>query len=462
MSKTAIPIERRTALQSLTLLVLSTAQFIIALDYSIVYVALPSIGSELDMSEASLQWVVSSYALLFAGLLLLGGQLVDKYGGKTVFIASAILFGVASLLGGIAEGATVLLLSRALQGVGASALLPSVLALLSQAFPSGKLRSSAYAIWGAVGASGLAAGVVLGGILTTFSWRWTFLINLPLVVICVLGAMKTFKHKRETVAPTKIPMLSSASGTLAILLVVFALTLLAESSLPATVVLVTAALAVVFVLAFLINEGKSSAPLIARPLRKIRSLRMGAIAAGLYMASVGTEFFLVTLYLQEQRGYSALAAGIAFLPLAAMVTIGNVVAGKIIASKTVGLAMGLGFGMAFCGLMLLAVSLGIDSFWLGLLPGFLLSGFGHGLIYTAMFVLGSSDAPQESQGAAGSLITTSQYVSGGISLALLVLAIGASETLGYSLAFGINAVFAAIGLFLAFRIRGKGTINVSR
>lgn len=456
MSTTITSREKRTGVQTLTLIVISIAQFIIALDYSIVYVALPSIGTELAMNDASLQWVVSSYALLFAGLLLLGGRVVDKFGGKSVFIGSVLLFGIASLLGGIADSATLLLLARALQGIAASALLPSVLALLSQSFPSGKLRSNAYAIWGAVGASGLATGVVAGGLLTTFSWRWTFLINIPLVVICVIGAVRTFRSNNPLMEPTAIPVLSSIAGTAAILLVVLTLTLLADpGTSPGLFWSVTVA-AILAVLAFLFNERRSGSPLVERPLRKLRALRAGTIAAGLYMASVGTEFFLVTLYLQEERGYSALAAGVAFLPLAALVTVGNVVAGKLIVSNSVQRVLGLGFAISGGGLLLLAVCLGIDSFWLGLLPGFLLSGFGHGLIYTAMFVLGTSDAPQESQGAAGSLITTSQYVAGSISLALLVLVIAlAGPELGYPLAFGINAAFALIGVVVALTLKGR-------
>jgi MFS family permease len=455
-----MPVERRTAVQSLTLIVISIAQFVIALDYSIVYVALPSIGAELNMNEASLQWVVSSYALLFAGLLLLGGRIVDRLGGKHVFIAAVLLFGLASLLGGIADNTTLLLLSRALQGIAAAALLPSVLALLSQSFPSGKLRSSAYAVWGAVGASGLAAGVVFGGLLTTVSWRWTFFINLPLVLVCVLGAIKAFESKPSQATSTKIPLLSSVAGTSAILLVVLVLTLLADPETTPSVFWSSVALAVVAVAVFAVNERKSAAPLVERQLRKLTALRSGATAAGLYMASVGTEFFLVTLYLQEQRGYSALAAGVAFLPLAIMVTVGNVVAGKIIANKSVKFVLGLGFAIASFGLLLLALSLGVDNFWVGLLPGFLISGFGHGVIYTAMFVLGTSDAPQASQGAAGSLITTAQYVAGGVSLAVLVLVIGlAGATVGYPLAFGINAAFAALGLILALSIRRKELVN---
>ncbi|MDJ0318690.1 MFS transporter [Arthrobacter antibioticus] len=454
MTTTSTPVEKRTGVQTLTLIVISIAQFIIALDYSIVYVALPSIGAELAMNGASLQWVVSSYALLFAGLLLLGGRIVDKFGGKSVFIGSILLFGLSSLLGGIADNATLLLLARALQGIAASALLPSVLALLSQTFPGGKLRSNAYAIWGAVGASGLAAGVVLGGLLTTFSWRWTFLINIPLVIICGIGAVKTFRSKNPQTKPTTIPVMSSIAGTAAILLVVLTLTLLADPETSPGLFWSVTVLAILAVLAFLFNERRSDSPLIERPLRKLHALRAGTIAAGLYMASVGTEFFLVTLYLQEQRGYSALAAGIAFLPLAAMVTAGNVVAGKLIVSNSVQRVLGLGFAISAGGLLLLAVSLGIDNFWLGLLPGFLLSGFGHGLIYTAMFVLGTSDAPQESQGAAGSLITTSQYVAGGISLALLVLVIALTgPELGYPLAFGINAAFALIGVVVALTLK---------
>lgn len=462
MSTTTLPIEKRTSVQTLTLIVISIAQFVIALDYSIVYVALPSIGAELNMNEASLQWVVSSYALLFAGLLLLGGRIVDKFGGKSVFIASVLLFGLASLLGGIADNTALLLLSRALQGVAASALLPSVLALLSQSFPTGTLRSSAYAIWGAVGASGLAAGVVLGGVLTTLSWRWTFFINLPLVLICVIGAIKAFHSNPRETAASKIPILSSVAGTSAILLVVLVLTLLADPATASGLFWTVAALTILMVTAFLVNERRSNAPLIERQLRKLRSLKAGALAAGLYMASVGTEFFLVTLYLQEQRGYSALAAGIAFLPLAVMVTVGNVVAGKLLAKSSVKAVLGLGFAIAASGLLLLAFSLGIESFWLGLLPGFLLSGFGHGVIYTAMFVLGTSDAPQESQGAAGSLITTAQYVAGGVSLALLVLVIAlAGPTAGYPLAFSINAAFAALGVVLALSLRRTEPANAS-
>ena len=178
------------------------------------------------------------------------------------------------------------------------------------------------------------------------------------------------------------------------------------------------------------------------------------------MASVGTEFFLVTLFLQDQRNYSALAAGIAFLPLAAMVTAGNIAAGKLIAARSAKYTLALGFSIAAAGLILLALSLGIESFWLGLLPGFVISGFGHGVIYTAMFVIGTSDAPQDAQGAAGSLITTAQYVSGGISLALLVLVIAlVNGAFGYQVAFAINGAFAAIGVLLALSYKTKGNAH---
>lgn len=454
MATHTIPVERRTGAQSLILLVICIAQFVIALDYSIVYVALPSIGNELVMAEVSLQWVVSSYALLFAGLLLLGGRIVDKLGGKRVFIASVTLFGIAALLGGIAQDSTLLLLARALQGVAAAALQPSVLALLSRAFPSEPLRSSAYAVWGAVGASGLAAGVIFGGVLTTFSWRWTFYINFPLVLICIFGAIKAFTHDRPTRSTPRIPALSSLTGTAAVLLVVLFLTLLADPSSTNVLLWTCLGLAVLAVTLFLLNEKRSAAPLIERPLRAVKSLRAGSAAAAFYMASVGTEFFLVTLFLQEERNYSALAAGIAFLPLAAMVTVGNVAAGRLIAARNVRFTLALGFAIATAGLLLLALSVNLESFWIGLLPGFIISGFGHGVIYTGMFVLGTSDAPQESQGAAGSLITTSQYVSGGVSLALLVLVIAfVGPEFGYQAAFALNAAFAAAGILLAIMQR---------
>jgi len=389
---THIATGNRTAPQTLTLIVISISQFVIALDYSIVYVALPSMGADLAMTEASLQWVVSSYAILFAGLLLLGGRVVDKLGGRRAYIFSVTVFGVASLLGGIAQDSVMLLLARALQGTAAAALLPAVLSLLSRSFPTGPERSSAYAIWGAVGASGLASGVVLGGILTTFSWRWTFFINLPLILVCVIGAFKAFENDRR-VESLRVPALSSLMGTAAVLLVGLFLTLLADPDTAPAVLFVCLLMALAAVATFLINEHRSANPLIERPLRRLACLRAGSGAAALYMASVGTEFFLVTLFLQEHRGYLPLAAGLAFLPLAVMVTVGNVAAGRLIEARGVRVTLSLGFGIAAAGLVLLAFCLGIESFWIGLLPGFLISGLGHGVIYTALFVLGTSDAP---------------------------------------------------------------------
>lgn len=442
--------------QRLVLTIIAVAQFIIALDYSIVYVALPSMGADLQMSEVSLQWIITAYSLPFAGFLLLGGRIVDRLGALRMYGIGIVAFGAASAVAGLATTDWVLILARAAQGVTAAFLQPAILALLSANFPSGAIRAKAYSIWGAVGASGLAAGVVFGGVLTTFSWRWIFLINIPLTLLCMMGARKAVDAPRGEAARRPVPLTSTALGTIAVLLLVLTLTLVGEAGQAGAVVTLTAAATVVALTAFLVNERRSTTPLVDRSLRTISSLRRGSLAAAFYMSSVGTEFFLVTLFLQDQRGYSPLAAGIAFLPLAALVTFGNMYAGRLLATRTPAQVLLVGFGISAVGLGLLGFMLPVESYWIGLLPGFLLSGFGHGIVYTSMFVLGTSGAPSELEGAASSLITSAQYVSGAIGVAVLTLILGqVAGSAGYSLAFGFNAAVAVAGVVLALATRSR-------
>jgi len=179
------------------LAVLAVAQFIIALDYSIIYVALPSVARDLALDPAVAQWVISAYAVFFAGFLMVGGRLADRVGAQRLFIGAITLFGVTSAIGGAAHDGPMLLAARGAQGVGAALLQPAILGLIGTTFPAGPSRSRAMAVWGAVGASGLAVGVILGGLLTTASWRLTFFINVPLTLLCAVGATLWFSHARE-------------------------------------------------------------------------------------------------------------------------------------------------------------------------------------------------------------------------------------------------------------------------
>nr|WP_281254916.1 MFS transporter [Serinibacter salmoneus] len=293
---------------------------------------------------------------------------------------------------------------RALQGLAGAFLSPAILALLSVNFPTGPLRSKAYATWGAVGASGLAAGVILGGLFTEVTWRLVFLINIPIVLSCIWGARKMADTAHLDPARARVPAVSTTLGTAATVLVVLTLTLVGDSSADLVWLVAVAVAAVLALAAFMINERHSVTPLVDRQLRKIKNLRRGALAAALYMSSVGTEFFIVTLFVQEQRGFSPLAAGMAFLPMAALTTVGNVLAGRLLKAWTAPVVLILGFGLSAAGLLMLTAMLTVESFWIGLLPGFLISGLSHGMVFTAVFVLGNTGVPGALSGAAGVLL----------------------------------------------------------
>lgn len=449
------------------LAVLSVAQFLVALDYSVIYVALPSIARELRLDPAVAQWVVSAYAVLFAGFLLVGGRLADRVGAGRLFVAAMALFGLTSAVGGLAPNGAVLLAARGAQGFGAALLQPAVLGLLAAAFPAGPARGRALAIWGSVGAAGLAAGAILGGLLTTASWRWTFFVNVPLTVLCALAAagwatgtgLGAGGAAGRAAGP--VPVRAAALGTGAVLAAVAGLTAGAVAGWRSPAALAALGLGLVLGLGFGWGEHRSASVLIPRALRRIGSLRTGSAAAGLYMASVGAEFYLVTLLLQAGLGYPALRAGLGFLPLAGLVTAGSAAAGRAVRAGNPATVLAAGFMIATAGLGWLALTLAGGSYLTDLLPGLLLSGFGHGVIYTSMFVLGTRDVPAQHQSAAGAVLTTAQYVSGAASVAILALVLGAAPDSGrFRLAFLVTAAAAAGGALLAAR-RRPGSVSAA-
>jgi MFS family permease len=446
------------------LAVVSVAQFLIALDYSIVYLALPSIATALHMPAGLSQWVVSSYAVCFAGFLVVGGRLADRLGPVRMFVVAMTLFCVASAAGAAAGDAVVLLAARAAQGLGAALLLaaraaqglgaallqPAVLGLIGTTFPAGRQRTRALAVWAAVGAAGLAAGALLGGLLATASWRLTLLVNVPPALACVAAAGGWSRTvERSTAPPRPIPLLAAVLGTGSVVTLALALTLGGSDGWVSVPALACLATALVLSAWFVRNEMTSRNALIERSLRGIGSLRTGAAAAALYMASVGSEFYLLTLLLQTVRHYTPLRAGLAFLPLAAMVTVGSVAAARAARRLRPGTVLTAGFVIALIGLLWIAALLHDGFYPVGLLPGLLLSGFGHGIIYTATFSVGTSGVPAEQQGTAGALLTTAQYLAGGVTLAVLTLVLAQSPGYaGFTAAFLVIAAAAAAGALL--------------
>ncbi|MFT7841567.1 MFS transporter [Saccharothrix sp. BKS2] len=435
-----------------TLAILAVAQFLIALDYSIVYIALPSVGAEMALTESSVQWVVSGYAVFFAGFLVVGGRASDRFGPRNLFIVAMLLFGVASLVGGLAPGAPMLLLARAVQGVAAAVLQPAVIALINTSFAAGPARNRALGVWGTVGASGLAAGVVIGGLLTTVSWRWVFLINLPLAVLCALAAPRLLP--RNTTAGRErgglnVPSAVLCTGT--VLSAALALTQASGSGWTHPGTLAAFGAAAVLLAAFVLQERRSDRPLVDPVLRATRSLLVGCGATALYMASVGNQFFVVTLLVQQLRGYDPLAAGLAFLPMAVAIAVANSVAARIVAAIGVRATLALAFVADAAGLLLLALQVHGDGYVLNLLPGLLITGFAHGVTYVSMFIAGTADVADRNQGVGSALMTTSQYMAGALGVAVLVLVLGVEPGPdAFAWAFVTTAIAAAGGAVLAW------------
>ncbi|MGH3661620.1 MAG: MFS transporter [Micromonosporaceae bacterium] len=435
------------------LALLTAAQVLIAIDFSIVFVALPSIGAELGMSKGALQWVVSGYAVFFAGFLIVGGRATDRLGPRNMFIAALLLFGVASLLGGRAEQVGTLLVARAGQGIAAALMQPAIMALINTTFPAGKARNRALSIWGAVGATGLASGVLLGGVLTEISWRWIFLINIPMALLGVLAAPRLLPAHAAAARrrlPLNVP--SAVLCTAAVLALVLGLTWAAELGWTATLTLAVLGGAGALALGFAGWERRSEHPLVDPVLRRTRSLVFGCGASALYMASVAaSEFFLITLLLQQGRGYQPLAAGFAFLPFALTISAGNVLAGKLANSLGVRRTLILAFTVDAVGLLLLAAQIGGDNYFIHLLPGLLVSGIGHGMTFSTMFMAGTQHIADSNQGVGSALMTTTQYIGGALGVAVLVLVLGADPGDGrFGVAFGLTAAVAAVGAALAF------------
>src|SRR5256885_5024174 len=313
------------------LAVLATAQLVLALDYSIVNMALPSIGGALGFSRDAVEWVVSAYALLFGGFLLLGGRSSDLLGRRRVFIASGALFGVASMLGGLSTTPALLLLGRAVQGLAAGFLFPATLSLVTTTFPEGPSRNRAISVWGAAGASGLAFGAFLGGVLTTaLGWRWVFFVNVPVLAAVVLAALVVLPGRRPPrPRATDFDVPGAACGTAGALLIVLALVQAPVLGWASPGTAIPAAVGILLLGAFLWIEHRSEDPLMPLELLRRPTLWGGMVVTAAFMASVGLQFFFLTLYLQSLLHETPLIAGMSFLPLALFVVLGNRVGGRL-------------------------------------------------------------------------------------------------------------------------------------
>ncbi len=435
----------------LTLGVLAAAQFMVFLDETVVNVALPSIKEGLGFSQAGLAWVVDAYILLVGGFLLLGGRAADIFGRRRIFLVGTAIFGVASLLDGLAQSQATLVGARALQGFGAALATPAALALVTTLFPKGKGRDKALGIWGGLSGLGFATGVLLGGVITDlFEWRWVFLINVP-VALVVLAAVPRLVGESRPAGRPGFDLAGAAAVTGALTTFVYAVL---ETGSNGWLSLKTAGLlsaAAALLAVFVLVERRSSAPLVPGRLVRRRTTIAANVVQFAVAASLISSFFLLTLYLQQVLGYSPLRAGLAYIPLAATFALAMGSAGWLAPRLGVRPLIAGGLAISAAGLVLFA-RLPVEGDYLAdVLPALLLMALGGGWALVSVTMAALANVEEKASGLASGLLNSSAQLGGAVGLAVLA-AIAADRT-SDALASGSAPLAARVdGFQLAFLI----------
>jgi EmrB/QacA subfamily drug resistance transporter len=452
------------------LALLCTVQFMVVLDIAIVNVALPSIQTDLGFSQENLQWVISAYALLFGGFLLLGGRAADLLGRRRVFLAGIVVFTLASLLSGLAWSDGALIAARALQGLGAAIISPAALSILTTTFSEGRERNQALGAWGAVGAFGAVAGVLLGGILTDLlSWEWIFYVNAPVGVGAFLLAPILLGESRDATARSfDLPGTALVTGGLIVL--VYAITQANDYGWSSIETLSLFAAALVLLGAFVAWESRTRDPLMPLSIFRLRTL-VGANVAGLILGTVLFAMFLMlTLYMQQVLGYSPLRTGLSYLAVAGTAIFWSALAAQLV--TRVGVKPVLVAGMVFLAAGLTYFTqVSVGGSYLGdLLPGFLVIAIGMGFTFVPISIAALAGVQPSESGLASGLINTSQQIGGALGIAALS-AVATSTTTdelsagtpnafalteGFQAAFVGGAAVAIVGVLVAlFVVRGR-------
>ncbi|HEU4979947.1 MAG TPA: MFS transporter [Solirubrobacterales bacterium] len=445
----------------LALALLCIAQFVVVLDASIVNVALPSIGEGLSFSEESLPWVINAYVLTFGGFLLLGGRMADLLGRRRVFIAGLAVVAVASLAAGFAETQGQLIAARAAQGLGAAIISPSALSIVTTLFEDGAERNKALGAWGAVAGSGGAVGVLLGGVLTDgLGWEWVLWVNVPVAAAAAALTPSLIPESRSESETRHFDAAGAVTVTAGLSILVYALLDASSAGWGSTQTISLISVAAALIAAFVAIELRSKAPLVPFRIFRLRTLT-GANVVGLLLgAGLLSMFFFITLYMQQVLDFSAIEAGLAYLPLSVAIIVSAAIGGQLV--TRVGFKPILATG-------LLSMSLGLawfsqveagGSFVADVLGPSLLAAVGLGFGFVTSTIAATTGVEGREQGLASGLINTSQQIGGALGLAVLstiatsrtddALASGGTAlpdalTEGFQAAFLGGAVIGALG-----------------
>ncbi|MEU0007630.1 MFS transporter [Streptomyces sp. NPDC006314] len=432
MTKGTEEMESTGARPGLTLAAVAVVQFMVSLDLSVVNVGLPEIAAGLGFSAAGLTWVIHAYALTFGGLLLLGGKAADRYGRKRVLLFGLGLFGVASLVGGFAQEPGHLVAARAAQGIGAAALAPAALALLTATFPTGKPRVRAFGVWSAMNAAGGALGVLAGGLLTEYAgWRWVMFVNVPMAAVALALAWRGIADGRPASRTGRPDVVGAVLATAGLILLVFGVVRTDQYAWTSPVTLTTLAVALALLAAFLYVERTTSRePLIRLGLFANRSVA-GANGYNLLVgAAMASAFYFTSLYLQRVLGTGAAKTGVMFLPFALGVVAGSVLAIKLgyrLAPRTLMVSGGLLTAAGFAWFGMISPD---GAFLTDVLGPSIVASVGFGLCLGPVVSTATVGVAPHETGTASGLLNSSRQI--GASLGLAALGTAAEHRTGHT------------------------------
>ncbi len=438
------------------LVIICIAQFMVILDATIVNVALPHIQTALGFSEASLQWVINAYTLVFAGFLLLGGRAGDLLGRKRLFLIGLVVFTGASFLNGVASTSGELIAFRALQGFGAALISPAALSIISTTFAEGKERARALAVWAAIAIGGSAVGLVLGGALTqAFSWRWIFFVNVPVGIFAFFAALRLVPESKDEHAHKGYDIAGAVAVTGGLMILVYGLVNSATHGWGSTVTIVSFFVSAVLLASFIVIEMRSAEPLVRLSIFRVRSLTTANLSMFLAFSGMFAMFFFNTLYLQKILGFGPLKAGVAFLPFTAGVMLSAGLASTFAPRIGVRPVAATGMVLTIIGMLLFARMPVDGSYLTDVLPGLIIGSLGMGAIFMPLTLVATTGLKNEDQGLASGLFNTSQQVGGALGLAVLTT-IAASHTSDPSspaaLVHGFHYAFAGAAVFVGLSL----------
>ena len=424
--------------RSLVLAVVTLAQFMVVIDFTIVQVALPSIGREFNVSINGLQWIVTTYGLTLAGFLMLSGRVGDLYGHKKLFITGVLVFSLASLTGGLAPSENVLIIARVIQGLGAAMASATGLSILTATFPEGKERNRALSVFAAATGSGFAAGMISGGIITaTLGWRWVFDINVPIGIAIALLSIRyisSITAGGERITENKkrqhIDVLGAISVTAGLMLLVYSLNSAQNVGIGSSQTVELLLSSGTVLSAFLLIEYRSKAPLMPLGFLRRGSILSANALALLQIAPYVAMVFILTNYLQQTRGYSALSTGLAFVPMGAVfLVVSAILSARLVNNLGVKPTVIAGMILQTIGYLFLSGISITESYFGGLLGPMLLIGLGTGLSFTAINIAALTGTRKGEEGLASGLVNTSRQIGGPIGLAVLLTVANFIQTL---------------------------------